>query len=110
MSGTFISGTGQIGQGAGKKRVANLNSFRFALKKRRLFWLVFWPRMVARWCPMHFGGARWSLGVPGWCPGTARGLPGGFRAHKECLEKFRKLCFLTPSRKMERFGGFISTF
>ena len=106
MSGRFISGTGQIGQGAGKKRVANLNSFRFALKKRHLFW----SRMVARWCPMHLGGARWSLGVPGWCPGTARGLPGGFRAHKECLEKFRKLCFLTPSRKMERFGGFISMF
>ena len=54
---------------------------------------------------MHFGGARRSLGVPWWCPDTSSGLPDGFRAHKECLEKFRKLCFLTPSRKMERFGG-----
>ena len=46
---------------------------------------------------MHFGDARWSLGEPGWCPGAAGGgLPGGFRAYKECLEKFRKRCFMPP--------------
>ena len=45
---------------------------------------------------MQFGGARWSLGVPGWCPGTARGLPGGFWAQKECVGKLRKKVFLAP--------------
>ena len=51
---------------------------------------------------MHFGGARQSLGGPGWCPGAARGLPGGFRAHKECLDKFKQMCFLPLA---EKWGG-----
>ena len=36
---------------------------------------VFWLSMVARWCPMLFGDASWSLD-------DARGLPGGFRAQR----------------------------
>ena len=38
---------------------------------------------------MQFGGAMWSLGGPGWSPGAARGLPGGFRAQKEYVGKLR---------------------
>ena len=44
---------------------------------------------------MQFGGARWSLGGPGWSSGTARELPGGFRAPNECVRKLRKRCFCT---------------
>ena len=69
-SGTFIFGTGPIGQGLGKKRAGNSNFGCFTLKK----WLVFWLCMVARWCLMLFSDARWSLGGPRWSPGTARGL------------------------------------
>ena len=36
----------------------------FNTEKRQLFWTVFWPCMVTRWCPMQFGDARWSLGGP----------------------------------------------
>ena len=59
---------------------------------------------------MQFGGARRSLGGPGWSPSAAEGLPGGFRAHKECLDKFRKRCFLPPGCKMGAFGGFLPMF
>ena len=34
---------------------------------------------------MQFGGARWSLGGPGWSPGAARGFPGGFGEQNECF-------------------------
>ena len=34
---------------------------------------------------MQFGGARWSLGGPGWSPGAARGFPGGFGGQNECF-------------------------
>ena len=60
--------------------------------------------MVARWCPKQFGGARWSLGGPGWSPGAARGLPGGFGAQKECFGKLRKSSFLPPGANS---GGFL---
>ena len=48
---------------------------------------------------MQFGDARWSLGGPGWYSGTARGLPGGYRAQNECFGKFGKRCFLPPDGK-----------
>ena len=52
---------------------------------------------------MQFGGARWSLGGLGWSLGAARGLPGGFRAQKDCFRKLRKWCFLPPGINR---GGF----
>ena len=45
---------------------------------------------------MQFGGARWSLGGPGWSPDAAGGLPGGFGAQKECFGKLRKRGFSAP--------------
>ena len=33
---------------------------------------------------MQFGGARWSLGGPGWSPGAARGFPVVFGEQNEC--------------------------
>ena len=53
---------------------------------------------------MQFGGARWSLGGPGWSPGAARGLPCGFRVQKECFGKLRKRYFLLPGANR---GGFL---
>ena len=79
----------------------------FHTSKRRSFRPVLWPHMVARWCPMHFGGARCSLGGPGWSPGAARGLPGGFRAQNECIRKLRKMCFCTLASRGEGFRGSI---
>ena len=53
---------------------------------------------------MQFGGARWSLGGPGWSPVAARGLPGGFKPQKECFGKLREssFWFLGDNR-----GGFL---
>ena len=48
---------------------------------------------------MQFGGARWSLGGPGWSPGAARGFPGGFGEQNEC---FRNGVFGPPAPR----GGF----
>ena len=45
---------------------------------------------------MQFGGARRSLGGPGWSPGIARGLPGCNRAQNEGFIKFGKRCFWPP--------------
>ena len=64
--------------------------------KWRLFCLVFRHCMACRWCPMQFGGARRSLGGPGWSPGIARGLPGCNRAQNEGFIKFGKRCFWPP--------------
>ena len=55
---------------------------------------------------MEFGDARWSLGGPGWYPGTARGLPGGYRAQNESFRKFGKRCFLPPDGKRGGLVGF----
>ena len=79
----------------------------FHTEKRRLFWPVLWPCMVPRWCPMQFGDARWSLGGPGWSPGTARGLPGGYRSQNECFRKFGKRCFWPPGTKRGGLGGIL---
>ena len=57
-SGTFISGTGPIGQGTGEKRAGNLNFGRFALKADGCFGQCF--GLV--WFP---GGAPCNLAVPG---------------------------------------------
>ena len=46
----------------------------------------------------------WCLVVTGWCLGTARGLPGGFRAHKECLKKFKKCVFSPLAAKWGGLG------
>ena len=58
MSGTFISGTGQIGQGTGEKRAGNSNFGRFTLKEDccfgQCFGLVWFP-----------GDAPCNLVVPG---------------------------------------------
>ena len=54
---------------------------------------------------MQFGGARQSLGGPGWSPGAARGLPGGYRAQTEGFRKFGKRCFLPPWHQEGGFGG-----
>ena len=48
---------------------------------------------------MQFGGARWSLGGPGWPPSAAGGLPGGYREKNESFRKFGKRCFLPPDGK-----------
>ena len=42
---------------------------------------------------MQFGDARWSLCGPGWPPGAARGLPGGYRAKKNVLESLKNRAF-----------------
>ena len=54
--------------------------------------------MVPRLCPVQFGDARWSLGGPGWSPGAARGLPGGYRAIMNVSESLGKgvFCPLAP--------------
>ena len=52
---------------------------------------------------MQFGGARWSLGGPGWSPGAARGFPGGFGEQNEC---FRNGVF-GPSAPREGVWGFL---
>ena len=58
MSGTFISGTGPIGQGTAEKRAGNSNLSRFTLKKGgcfgQFYGLVWFP-----------GGAPCNLVVPG---------------------------------------------
>ena len=82
MTGTFISRTGPISEGMGKKIEGNLNFWPFPTERRQLFWPVFWPCMVPRWCPMPFVGARWSLGGPGLSLGVAGELPGGYRVSK----------------------------
>ena len=66
-SGTFISGTGPIGQGTGEKRAGNLNFGRFTLKEGSCFGQCF--GLV--WFP---GGAQCHLLVPGghW---VVRGCP-----------------------------------
>ena len=50
---------------------------------------------------MQFGGARWSLGGPGWSPGAARGFPGGFGEQNEC---FRNGVFGPPAAKRGGLG------
>ena len=45
---------------------------------------------------MQFGGARWSMGVPGGPRVLPGGLSGGYMAHNECLKKFEKGCFWPP--------------
>ena len=57
-SGTFISGTGPIGQGTGEKRAGNLNFGRFRLKDGGCFGKFY--GLV--WLP---GGAPCNLVVPG---------------------------------------------
>ena len=59
---------------------------------------------------MQFGDARWSLGGPGWSPGTARGLPGGYRSQNECFRKFGKRCFWPPGTKRGGLGGILPPF
>ena len=54
----------------GREKGGKFKFWPFCPLKRQLFWLVFWHCMACRWCPMQFGGARWSLGGP-------RVLPGG---------------------------------
>ena len=54
---------------------------------------------------MQFDNARWSLGGPGWSPGVARGLPGGYGVQNECFCKFGKRCFLAPWREEGGLGG-----
>ena len=44
------------------------------------------------------------LGVPGWCPGAARGLLGGFGAQKEYFGKLWKSSFLFSG---DNRGGFL---
>ena len=99
-SGTFISGTGLIGQGTGKKRTGNLNFGCLTLKRGSCFGQCFglvcvvshaiwWCQVVTRWSP-------WSLGA-------ARVFPGGYRAQNECVRKLRKRWFLCPGIKR---GGF----
>ena len=56
---------------------------------------------------MQFGGARRSLGGPGWSPDAARGLPGGYRAQNEGFRKFGKRCFLPPGVTRGGFYGFL---
>ena len=56
---------------------------------------------------MQFDDARWSLGGPGWSPGTARGLPGGYRSQNECFRKFGKRCFWPPGTKRGGLGGIL---
>ena len=72
-SGTFISGTGPIGQGTGEKRAGNLNFGRFRLKDGGCFGKFY--GLV--WLP---GGAPCNLVVPGGHQvvlGGPRVLPGG---------------------------------
>ena len=57
-SGTFISGTGLIGQGSGKKRAGNSNFGRFSLKIRDCFGQCF----DFVWMP---GGTPCNLVMPG---------------------------------------------
>ena len=83
----------------GREKGGKFEFWTFCTESRRLFWPVFWPRMVPRWRPMQFGGARWSLGGPGWSPDAAGGLPGGFGAQKECFGKLRKRGFSAPWRQ-----------
>ena len=52
---------------------------------------------------MQFGGARRSLEGHWWSLGAAGGLPGGFRAQKECVRKLRKRRFWPPGAMR---GGF----
>ena len=72
MSGTFISGTGPIGQGTGEKRAGNSNLGPFTLKGGcfgQFYGLVWFP-----------GGAPCNLVVPGGqqvVSGGPQVLPGG---------------------------------
>ena len=105
MSGTFISGTGPIGQGTAEKRVGNSNLGRFTLKKSgcfvQCFGLVWFP-----------GGAPCNLVVPGghWAAlGDPRVLPGGCLVvigHKlKVLESLVKGVFWPPGAKRGGLGG-----
>ena len=91
----------------GREKGGKFKFWPFRPLKRRLFWLVFWHCMAGRWCPMQFGGARWSLGGPGWSLGAARGLSGGYRAQTEGFRKFGKRCFLPPGTKRGGLGGIL---
>ena len=98
MSGTFISGTGPIGQGTAEKRAGNSNLGHFTLKKGGCFGQFF----GIVWMP---GGAPCNLVVPGgdWVVlGGPWVLPGGclvVTGHKmkvlECLGK-GVFCPLAP--------------
>ena len=104
-SGTFISGTGLIGQGTGEKRAGNSNFGRFAPKKGCCFGQFFGIVWLA-------GGAPCNLVVPGghWVvPGGPRVLPGGCLVvigHKmKVLESLVKGVFWPPGGKRGVWGG-----
>ena len=106
-SGTFISGTGLIGQGTGEKRAGNSNFGRFAPKKGCCFGQFFGIVWLA-------GGAPCNLVVPGghWVvPGGPRVLPGGCLVvigHKlKVLESLVKGVFWPPGGKRGGLGGIL---
>ena len=53
----------------GEKRAGKSNFGCFMLNKTPV-----WLCMVARWCPMQFGEARWLFGGQGWSMGAVKGF------------------------------------